>query len=179
MKNRLISGIIFIILGLFIAVGPQTVFPVCGVHTAAQSAEQTSMPMNSQETDQSEQCAADGDAMSASMNMMMKCHGTGQAALGLGALIAVSGVLLILLRSKQTRLGLSIALFLNGILALLIPTALIGVCDGAQMSCRMLALPALTILSSLAIIAAAANAVYLYQSDKKERQKNEAAAVNH
>lgn len=40
MKNRLLTGILLILLGAFIAFGPQTVFPVCGVRAegAASSA---------------------------------------------------------------------------------------------------------------------------------------------
>jgi len=38
MKNRLITGILFIILGVLIAFGPITIFPVCGVNATQQMA---------------------------------------------------------------------------------------------------------------------------------------------
>jgi len=91
----------------------------------------------------------------------MACFWTGRAVLGVGALIAVSGVFFFIFKSKQIRLGLSLAAGLNGILTLLIPTVLIGVCEGRHMSCRTLTLPALTVLSMLTIAAAAVNVIYL------------------
>lgn len=79
--------------------------------------------------------------------MVMKCRWTAQAELGIGLLISVLGALLIVFKSKQIRIGLSLSAALNGILALLIPTVLIGVCENAHMTCRALALPALSVLS--------------------------------
>jgi hypothetical protein len=126
MKKRLIFGIPFTAIGLLIALGPYTLFPVCEVM---------------------------GD-------MFMKCFWTRRAELGIGIIIAVLGVLSILF--KPARLG--IAVFLNGVLALLIPAILIGVCDHAHASCRVLALPSLLILSAILIAIAVINGIALFKS---------------
>jgi hypothetical protein len=143
MKNRLLTGILFIILGGLIAIGPQTIFPVCEVHMAGPA------------------------SMSIPAGTVMKCHWAARAELGVGFLIGLIGVFLIIFQSRQIRLGLSLALILNGILALLIPTALIGVCSSAHMTCRSLTLPALIIISSVIIVASAANVLYLHNFNRK------------
>lgn len=135
MKNRLISGIFFIILGLLIGLGPIILFPVCRVHTT-----------------------------------IMDCFWTARTELGIGILTGIFGIFLIIFPSVQLRIGLSISLVSNGILGLLVPDILIGVCDGKHMSCRLLTLPALNILNMAVIIAAAVNGLSLYQTDKRNKE---------
>ncbi len=176
MKNRLITGIIFIILGAFIAFGPQTIFPVCGIHSAkevkgdnsGQKKGQMSMKMGDKSSDSSPNNPSESK-MSTGSKMVMKCFWTARAEFGVGILIALLGLLLILFSSVQLRLGLNISIIFNGILALLIPTKLIGVCDGIHMDCHSLALPALVVISSIIIITALLNSVYLFKSDKKDK----------
>jgi hypothetical protein len=175
MKNRLISGIILVVLGALIALGPITIFPVCGIgdsHAAEMGDGEQAMqgdgtdaqPAMGEGAHGGEQPAmggSGGESSAESSTTVMKCFWTARAELGIGALIAIVGVLLIVLKSRQIRLGLSLAAALNGILALLVPTALIGVCGHASMQCRIGTLPALVILSSFVIIVAALNTVYL------------------
>ncbi len=169
MKNRLISGILFIVLGVLIAIGPITFIPVCGVHALGNSEDvckTSDTKMNDTKTDVTKD---DGDksSMEMSSNMVMTCHWTARAELGIGFVIAILGVLLIVLQSAQIRIGIHISLTLNGILALLIPNTLIGVCKHPHSQCHSLTLPALTILSIVVILAAIINVIYLYKSQIK------------
>jgi hypothetical protein len=134
MIKRIFAGVIFIILGLLAALGPQTLFSVCGAHEGK----------------------------------FMKCHWTAQAELGIGLVIAILGLLLILFDSRQLRIGISIGILLNGILVLLLPNALIGVCGSQQMKCRSLTQPALNILGVLVALAAVINIWFLWNKDRKE-----------
>lgn len=151
MKNRILISIILIILGLLIALGPIILFPVCGIH-----AEETEHEMAKEIQEGAMQQAK------------MKCFWTARAELGIGILIAILGVLHFILKSEQLRIGLSIGAILNGVLALLIPNTLIGVCRKAGMMCRIGTLPALTIFSSLVIIVCTVNVFYLYRLRKKD-----------
>lgn len=170
MKNRLITGVLFIFLGGLIALGPQTFFPVCGAHTSEQASEQGLGKMDEHQSMNVKSDEYTGkQASMTTINMVMKCHWTAQAELGIGILIALLGVFLLIFQSGQIRLGLSLAVILNGVLALLIPTALIGVCGSINMTCRSLTLPALTILSSIVIVTSAANVFYLIDSDRKRQ----------
>jgi hypothetical protein len=134
MIKRLSGGILFIIFGLLVAIGPHTIFPVCG--------------------------ARDGE--------FMKCHWMAQAELGIGLGITIMGVLLIIFKSRQIRIGISIALLMNAILVILLPKKLIGVCSGVHMNCHALTLPALNLLGVLTLITAAATILYLWNANRKE-----------
>ena len=91
----------------------------------------------------------------------MKCHWTGEAELGVGLLIVALGVLLLLFSSKQTRLGLSIAVALGGILVLLFPAVLIGGCPMNDMACQSVTFPALTVIGILTVIGFTLNSLFL------------------
>jgi hypothetical protein len=94
----------------------------------------------------------------------MKCHWTGQAEIGVGILVILLGGALIFFPDNKVRLGLSIAVLLSGILALLLPHVLIGGCAMETMNCRAVTFPALTVISILTIAGFAANTVYLYRA---------------
>jgi hypothetical protein len=132
MKKQLLFALPIAIIGLLVAIGPFTLFPVCEVM---------------------------GD-------MVMKCFWTARAEIGVGLSIAILGALTLAFKSAQIRLGLGTGIFLNAILALLSPTALIGVCEHSHASCRVLALPALSVLSVILILIAGINAVLLFKAKK-------------
>ncbi|MDR2095581.1 MAG: DUF4418 family protein [Treponema sp.] len=99
-------------------------------------------------------------------DMIMKCHWSSQAEIGVGALIAALGIALVVFAGPKTRLGLTIGVFLAGVLALLIPHVLIGGCAMYSMPCRKITFPAITVISILLLIGAALNTLYLAR--KKE-----------
>jgi uncharacterized membrane protein YedE/YeeE len=127
MKNRIIPGLVPVVFGLLIALGPQFLFKVCPIM---------------------------GDTI-------MKCHWSAQAEIGVGALIAALGIALIVFASPKTRLGLTIGIFLSGVLALLIPHVLIGGCLMHSMACRKITFPAITVIGILLLIGSALYTVYL------------------
>ncbi|MDR2845894.1 MAG: DUF4418 family protein [Candidatus Methanoplasma sp.] len=91
------------------------------------------------------------------------CHWTARAEIGVGAAIALLGILSLVIRSDGIRTGLGISILINSTLALLIPTVLIPVSDMASMTCRTHALPALTAVSLVLIVL---SLVYLYSINK-------------
>ena len=94
-------------------------------------------------------------------NMHMKCYWMAQAEIGVGAVIAALGIALIVFTSAQTRLGLTIGIFLSSVLALLISNVLIGGCPMHTMPCREITIPSITSISILLIISSALYTVYL------------------
>jgi hypothetical protein len=91
----------------------------------------------------------------------MKCHWSAQAETGVGALIAALGFALTVFAAPKTRLGLVIGVFFSGVLALLIPHALIGGCGMHTMACRKIAFPAITVVSVLLLAGAGLYGFYL------------------
>ncbi len=160
MRNRLISGIALILLGVLLALGPQTIFPVCGVHKESTNSMQSSIATQSSESEMS----------SAKMTSKMKCYWTARTEIGIGAMIAVIGVLLLLIGDSRIRIGLSIAALLNSFFSASIPTILIGVCGSKHMSCNKLALPAILILSSFTAVLLIINIIYLFKTHKQQER---------
>jgi len=157
MKNRLVSGIVFLALGLLIALGPQTIFPVCRITDFGGDVTKTASEKNK------DMIHNMGNIKGTSS---MKCHWTARAELGVGLLIAFEGFLLTFFDSRQTRFGLNAAIGLSGILSLLFPTILTGVCGSTRMDCRSLTLPALVIISVSVIVCSVMNGINLYKTNR-------------
>ena len=119
------------VLGLLVAVVPQVVLPVCSASIETKAG--TLIPM--------------------------KCFWTARAELAVGALIVLASILLFLSRSRSATLSLCCILTGLGIVAVLLPTFLIGVCPGPTMPCHTGALPGLILLGSLVAIAGLAGMV--------------------
>lgn len=86
-------------------------------------------------------------------DMPMACHYTAQAVLGIGVVMSLLGVIGLFVK-PQMRAGLNIAVALNALLAIAVPTVLIGVCSGAMMHCHMATRPTLIVLGALAAVCA-------------------------
>ena len=84
---------------------------------------------------------------------MMACHWSAKASLGIGAMIAVLGLINFLVKAP-TRIGLNISVAATAVLEILVVTLLIGVCDMPTMHCRQVMLPTLVIVSVLALLCA-------------------------
>jgi len=83
-----------------------------------------------------------------------------------GLIIAALGICFIIFSDLRTHTGLLIGVFLTGIVALFIPHLLIGGCAGAQMACRRVAFPALTILCIVVLAGAVAYMIYIEKKAK-------------
>ena len=101
--------------------------------------------------------------------MIMKCHWSAQAEIGVGFLIAVLGLALVFFANPKTRLGLGIGIFLSALLALLIPHSLIGGCPMHSMACRKIAFPSITVVSVLLLIGSGLYSIYLARKSEAGR----------
>lgn len=119
-------ALLFLALGIAVMVVPETVFPVCS--HKIQTASGGFIPM--------------------------KCFWTARAELGAGGLIACGGFFLACFSSPRIRAGIALMLLPAGLLTMLVPTWLIGVCPGETMPCHMGTQPALCLLGGVTILAA-------------------------
>jgi hypothetical protein len=85
-------------------------------------------------------------------NVPMKCHWTAIAEIGMAVPLAAIGGMLLFSKRKETWMTLSIIGMVLGVLVILFPTILIGVCTSAMMLCNNLMKPTL-ILSGILVIA--------------------------
>ncbi|MBI5029953.1 MAG: DUF4418 family protein [Chloroflexi bacterium] len=95
----------------------------------------------------------------------MKCHWTAIAEVGVGAMLGLTGLLMLFSQRKETDRSLSVMGIAAGALAILFPTVLIGVCANATMLCNMVMRPTLVALGTLAILA---SAVILFNTRRLE-----------
>ena len=143
MKNtftRWVSASLFIVLGLLIAIGPQTFFKPC--QGLLQLYE---------------------DGAASDRYVPMKCHWSAVAEIGAGGAIALLGLFLLFFAASQVRFGLSLAQLVLGLLSFLITTKLIGTCMSKTMECNLVMLPMLLVLSSLTIVVSLINVLLLFR----------------
>lgn len=131
MKKFSWGALAIIALGVIIALTPYTLFPVC--RTAAITASDATAPM--------------------------KCFWVARATLGNAGGVVFCGVVFLFVSTPGVRLGAALMLLFTGLLTALTPNALIGVCPGESMPCRIGTLPALSLLGLLTSFAAACIAV--------------------
>jgi hypothetical protein len=119
-------GILMIVLALIIAIVP--IFTDCLAHGRSLA-------------------TADG------RSVPMKCHWTAIAEIGLAVPLALIGVFNLTSKRRETFQALNLTGSALGVLVILFPTVLIGVCASAMMPCNMVEKPAL-ILSGILVIGA-------------------------
>lgn len=103
------------------------------------------------------------------MPIPMKCFWTARMASGIGVLFCASGILLYFSKTIPVRLGISLMIFINGLLLAAVPTWLIGVCDPETMPCRAGTLPGFLVLAVLILLFSLGNIIYLNRLSKGER----------
>lgn len=146
--NRVIISLVFVVLGLLVILVPTYLLPVCAPMEVISPVVNVQTPAHV-------------------TVKYMKCHWTGQAEMGIGAVIMALGLLMLLSRSACVRLGLSLSVICVAMLAAAIPTVLIGVCPGEMMPCHMGTLPSLLLLSGLLVVIALINVLYLSRSHRQ------------
>jgi hypothetical protein len=97
----------------------------------------------------------------------MKCHWTSQTEVAIGIATIVLGLLIVLSKEKAAEAAYAVASAINGVLVILIPTVVIGVCGSHDMPCHSGTQPALIIAGALIIVTALINAVSYIVSKKK------------
>jgi hypothetical protein len=82
----------------------------------------------------------------------MKCTWSAKAELALGIPLLGVGVLMLLGRRKETIRSMSVMGAVLGVLVILIPTSLIGVCASADMDCNAILKPTMIVSGILLIL---------------------------
>jgi drug/metabolite transporter (DMT)-like permease len=120
-------SILLVLLGIVIALSGWYIFPVCEMHGLFTETK-------------------------TGVKLPMPCGYTARAETGIGALIVVAGALLFARHTLETRQAVGVFSLACGVLVILFPTVIIGMCRLADHPCRELTLPALEILGIAVII---------------------------
>jgi hypothetical protein len=104
---------------------------------------------------QFENCSADGRSLTleSGKQIPMKCLWSARAELTLGIPLLAIGALMLLSRRKESIRGFSILSVIVGILVILIPINIIGVCSSEDMSCKGVLEPTMIVCGILTILA--------------------------
>jgi hypothetical protein len=147
----MVPGIVIVLLGLFVVLVPAVIFPTC--ETQIETAAGGTVPM--------------------------RCFWSGRAEIGIGALIAASGLLMLAFRPALVRAGIAVATALLGVLGILIPTVLIGGCESPMMDCNTTTFPAVIVANSLIVVVCVITALVLARSDRRlQVQAQQQATTN-
>ncbi len=106
-------------------------------------------------------CASQGRAIQlpSGKSIPMKCLWSARAEIGLGVLLLAVATLFFFSRELEARRFLSILALIVGILVVLFPTKLIGVCANPEMVCRVVMKPTLLLIGIVtAVLGTAATA---------------------
>ena len=101
-------------------------------------------------------CQSQGKAIvvSPTKSVPMKCHWTAIAEIAVAVPLGAIGALLFVSKRKETKLVLSVLAAVLGMLALLMPTVLIGVCSSGML-CEIVMSPLLVLCGILVMVASA------------------------
>jgi hypothetical protein len=124
-----ILGVVMILLALVLAIAP--------IFTDCESQGKTLT-------------TADGRSVS------MKCHWTGVAEIAAAVPLALAGIFALFGRRKETKRFAAIVGAASGLMAILLPTVLIGTCMSASMYCNVAMKPIILAAGILAIVASIA-----------------------
>jgi len=86
----------------------------------------------------------------------MKCHWTARAEIAVGVPLLIVGLLMLAGKRKESIRNLGIVGAVLGLMAVLLPGVLIGVCSNDDMICNSLMDPALILMGVLVIVASGA-----------------------
>ena len=82
----------------------------------------------------------------------MKCHWTARAEIAIAVPLLVSGILLIFCRHRESRRNAALMTIVSGLLGILFPTVLIGVCAKPDMLCSAVMKPMLILAGVLGLV---------------------------
>lgn len=133
-SNRTIAiAVILIIVGLLIAIVPWYILPVC------EAADQNSDSMKDMKA-------------GSKGGMIMKCGYTARAEVGVGLLGVLLGLSLLVFPRRDSRRAIGVQTIGVGVVAVLLPTVLIGVCGTPSAPCVIGTKPGLILLGTITVI---------------------------
>lgn len=109
------------------------------------------------------------------LTIKMRCFATARIELGVGILIFILALFFIYCESKEIRLGTSLSLTFIGIFSALVPTVLLGVCNGScgkECTCNSASSIIMAILGIFVTVVSFINFIRLNEKQTKLNAKS-------
>ena len=99
------------------------------------------------------ECAREGKLLATAdgRQVPMKCHWTAVASIAMAIPLLVVGIMQWFNKRKESQRSLSILGAVMGVIVILLPTALIGVCTHPDATCNLIMRPALIFMGTLVV----------------------------
>jgi hypothetical protein len=137
-----IAAVLLVVMALVIGVAPQ--FTHCKTGSTMSGAGSTASA--------SAATAAGPTAVATTRPEPMRCYWSARAAIGVALPLFVVGVLCFLSRRKETRRALAVLVSVLGVVTILVPTVLIGVCSTSSAECNTTMRPIMVAAGGLTVV---------------------------
>ena len=87
----------------------------------------------------------------------MTCHWAGQAIVGVSCFLLVLALANLIMKNRRGKIGVSVGILANAVLAILIPGRLIDTCMMSDMHCNAITKPSVTVFGVVIIIVTIVN----------------------
>ncbi|MBZ9634749.1 DUF4418 family protein [Clostridium sp. FP1] len=98
---------------------------------------------------------------------IMKCWWSAQAEISIGIMLIVAGITILSFKSEEIQFGICIMTTALGVMAILIPSVLIGGCMKKTMMCQSMTFPCIYIIGGLTTAASIFNCISLFKRIKR------------
>ena len=102
---------------------------------------------------------------------VMKCFWSGRAEIGVAILLILIGLLFLILKLRENYFVLSIIGFALAVVAILIPSYLIGGCTNNMMRCRSITFPTIYLISIVTIVVSLISSIFYFRKNKEQSNK--------
>lgn len=97
---------------------------------------------------------------------IMKCFWAARSVSTVGGMLAVFGIVLLLLKSKDSVIAVNLCSIAAGIATILLPSVIIGGCAKATMACQALTFPAIYLIGTAVVLFSVGNLIYLKKAKR-------------
>ncbi|MBZ9623349.1 DUF4418 family protein [Clostridium sp. FP2] len=98
---------------------------------------------------------------------VMKCWWSAQAEISIGIMLIVAGIAILVFKSEEIQFGICIMTSALGVVAILIPSVLIGGCMKKTMMCQSMSFPCIYIIGGLTTVVSIFNCISLFKRMKR------------
>ena len=98
---------------------------------------------------------------------IMKCWWSAQAEISIGIMLIVAGIAILTFKLEEIQFGICVMTSVIGVMAILIPSVLIGGCMKKEMMCQSMTFPCIYIIGGLTTAVSIFNCISIFKRMKR------------